>query len=215
MSHKFDAPIPATALKQREESGRTLTYIDGYYAISVANKLIGHNAWAYRVFELTQVQCELKETKKGQRWFVAYTALCEVVASIDGQTVTRQDVGYGSGIDADLGRAHESAAKEAATDALKRALRSLGEAFGLQLYDKTGGAAKGAVESIGKVDAKALVKSWGMSKEETSALKEQCQSVGKTFSPELVSEFVEANPDGPHTLDAFLDYVGYPAEAAS
>jgi len=33
--------------------------------------------------------------------------------------------------------AHESAVKEAETDALKRALRSFGNTFGLALYDKT------------------------------------------------------------------------------
>jgi hypothetical protein len=37
----------------------------------------------------------------------------------------------------DCGLAHESAVKEAVTDALKRALRSFGNPFGLALYDKT------------------------------------------------------------------------------
>ena len=40
------------------------------------------------------------------------------------------------GIDADKGLAHESALKEAETDATKRALMTFGNPFGLALYDK-------------------------------------------------------------------------------
>ena len=36
----------------------------------------------------------------------------------------------------DLGQAHESALKEAETDAMKRALMTFGNPFGLALYDK-------------------------------------------------------------------------------
>jgi hypothetical protein len=51
--------------------------------------------------------------------------------------VVRDGTGYGSGIDRDLGAAHESAVKEAETDAMKRALMTFGNPFGLALYDKT------------------------------------------------------------------------------
>ncbi|EAQ68841.1 rad52/22 double-strand break repair family protein [Synechococcus sp. RS9909] len=48
----------------------------------------------------------------------------------------REGSGAGQGIDLDQGLAHESALKEAETDATKRALMSFGNAFGLALYDK-------------------------------------------------------------------------------
>lgn len=48
----------------------------------------------------------------------------------------REGSGAGHGIDADLGQAHESALKEAETDAMKRALMTFGNPFGLALYDK-------------------------------------------------------------------------------
>ena len=48
----------------------------------------------------------------------------------------REGCGAGHGIDTDLGQAHESALKEAETDAIKRALMTFGNAFGLALYDK-------------------------------------------------------------------------------
>src|SRR4051812_31969840 len=50
--------------------------------------------------------------------------------------VNRDGCGYGSGIDKDIGQAHESAIKEAETDAMKRALMTFGNPFGLALYDK-------------------------------------------------------------------------------
>jgi hypothetical protein len=54
-----------------------------------------------------------------------------------GQAIVREGTGYGSGIDADDGAAHESAVKEAETDAMKRGLMTFGNPFGLALYDKT------------------------------------------------------------------------------
>jgi recombination DNA repair RAD52 pathway protein len=48
------------------------------------------------------------------------------------------DVGYGDGSDkTNPGKAHELAAKEAVTDALKRCAKNLGMSMGLALYDKT------------------------------------------------------------------------------
>jgi hypothetical protein len=49
----------------------------------------------------------------------------------------REGTGAGHGIDVDLGLAHESAIKEAETDAMKRALVTFGNPFGLALYDRS------------------------------------------------------------------------------
>jgi len=51
--------------------------------------------------------------------------------------VCRDGSGVGHGTGATLGEAHESALKEAETDATKRALTTFGNLFGLALYDKT------------------------------------------------------------------------------
>ena len=60
-----------------------------------------------------------------------------LVHTEQGLGTVRGDVGHGQGFGKSLGDAHDSAAKEAVTDALKRALRSFGNPFGLALYDKT------------------------------------------------------------------------------
>jgi hypothetical protein len=58
------------------------------------------------------------------------------VAVHGGTTLIREGSGAGHGIDFVLGRAHESALKEAETNAIKRALMTIGNPFGLALHDK-------------------------------------------------------------------------------
>ena len=65
-------------------------------------------------------------------WGVTYTAWVRIRVG----DVIREGSGAGHGIDADLGQAHESAIKETETDAMKRALTTFGNPFGLALYDK-------------------------------------------------------------------------------
>jgi hypothetical protein len=65
--------------------------------------------------------------------------------------ISREGSGVGHGTGATLGEAHESALKEAETDAMKRALTTFGNLFGLALYDKDQRGVRGAV--IRKIDA--------------------------------------------------------------
>jgi hypothetical protein len=67
---------------------------------------------------------------------VTYTARVRIMVSAGNRTLIREGSGAGHGIDADQGLAHESALKEAETDATKRALMTFGNPFGLALYDK-------------------------------------------------------------------------------
>ena len=105
-------------------------YLEGWHVISEANRIFGFNGWSYEILSLKQA-CEATKNGNGNN-VVAY--ICTISVVVDG--ATRQDVGYGSGISKNLGDAHEGATKEAVTDALKRALRTFGNQFGLALYDK-------------------------------------------------------------------------------
>jgi hypothetical protein len=67
---------------------------------------------------------------------VSYIARVRITITAGDRIVIREGSGAGHGIDADCGQAHESALKEAETDATKRALMTFGNAFGLALYDK-------------------------------------------------------------------------------
>lgn len=133
------APLSRSHVKSRKQAGRDLSYIEGWHAIAEANRIFGFDAWDRETVELRQLG-EPREVDG--KWRIAYMAKVRVVVhtrvAADGSwaTIIREGTGYGSGIDRDMGSAHESAIKEAETDAMKRALMTFGNPFGLALYDK-------------------------------------------------------------------------------
>lgn len=130
------ADLTPKAVKKREQAGRKLSYIEGWWAIAEANRIFGFDGWTRETVEIKCVSEKDRLIGKppNQRagWSVTYT--CKV--RIDAKGVIREGTGAGHGIDVDLGAAHESAIKEAETDAMKRALMTFGWPFGLALYDK-------------------------------------------------------------------------------
>lgn len=132
---ELQAPLISSHVKGRNQGGRQVSYIEGWHAIAEANRIFGFDAWDRETIEIRCVS--ERERKIGQQqkdgWSVSYVA--KVRVTVDGRV--REGVGAGHGIDADLGLAHESAIKEAETDAMKRALMTFGNPFGLALYDKT------------------------------------------------------------------------------
>lgn len=130
------AKLDACHVKERSQAGRKLSYIEGWHVISEANRIFGFGRWNRETISLKVVS--ERERKVGQSnprdgWGVTYVATVRVTVG----DVTRDGTGAGHGIDVDLGLAHESAIKEAETDAMKRALMTFGNPFGLALYDKT------------------------------------------------------------------------------
>lgn len=131
----LQAKLDPAHVKSRSQSGRSLSYIEGWHAITEANRIFGFDAWNR---ETVDIRCVAeRERKVGQAgrdgWSVSYVARVRVTVG----EIVREGVGAGHGIDVDLGLAHESAIKEAETDAMKRALMTFGNPFGLALYDKT------------------------------------------------------------------------------
>ena len=120
-------------VKERTQAGRKLSYVEGWHAIAEANRIFGFDAWTRETLDLRMVAERERQVGQGQGFGVTYIAKVRVI--VDG--VAREGVGAGHGIDRDLGLAHESAVKEAETDAMKRALMTFGNPFGLALYDKT------------------------------------------------------------------------------
>lgn len=135
----LEAKLDAGAVKSRSQAGRTLSYIEGWHAIAEANRIFGFDGWTRETTE-TRLVAE-RERKIGtagkEGWGVSYIAKVRVRAFATDIEIIREGIGAGHGIDVDLGLAHESAIKEAETDAMKRALMTFGNPFGLALYDKT------------------------------------------------------------------------------
>ncbi len=136
MNAALAAPLIRDHVKQRSQAGRTLSYVEGWVAIAEANRIFGFDGWTRETVEIRVVaERERKIGPQGKQrdgWGVSYVAKVRVVC----RGVVREGVGSGHGIDVDLGLAHESAIKEAETDAMKRALMTFGNPFGLALYDK-------------------------------------------------------------------------------
>lgn len=105
-------------------------YIEGWHAIAEANRVFGFDGWSRRTVDL-RVTNEWQTKNKDA---VGYLARVEIEVYGEGpRVVTRHGVGFGSGFGHER---HESAAKEAETDATKRALSTFGWCFGLALYDE-------------------------------------------------------------------------------
>lgn len=128
------APLNAKNVKTRSQSGRTFSYVEAWHAIDEANRIFGFDAWTRETVEMRLVAEKPREVGQYKKpgWGVTYLAKVRVTV---GGTM-REGTGAGSGVDVDLGQAHESAAKEAESDAMKRALMTFGYTFGLALYDK-------------------------------------------------------------------------------
>ncbi|GLK78014.1 hypothetical protein GCM10008171_32680 [Methylopila jiangsuensis] len=121
-------------VRSRTQAGRSLSYVEGWHAIAEANRIFGFDAWDR---ELVSIQLLGEPRLVEGKHRVGYRATVRItVRAGDGTTVVRDGAGFGSGIDRDVDQAHESALKEAETDAMKRALVTFGNPFGLALYDK-------------------------------------------------------------------------------
>ena len=132
---ELGAALDKQKVSTRKQAGVTLSYIEGWWAISEANRIFGFDGWTRETVGLTMVSEREREVGKQKLpgWGVTYTAKVRIEAG----GIVREGCGAGHGIDKDCGQAHESAVKEAETDAMKRALMTFGNPFGLALYDKT------------------------------------------------------------------------------
>ena len=128
--------IAPSRIKNRSKGNITLSYLEGFDLIETANKIFGHGNWSYTITTLEQVS---QEINANQNTVICYKALIRlVVYSQDhNKNISKEDVGFGTGIAKTLAEAHEGAGKEATTDGLKRAMRSFGNQFGNSLYDKS------------------------------------------------------------------------------
>ena len=138
------APLDRAKVQQREQGRSRVSYLEGWQLIAEANRIFGFDGWQRQTIavhcvcqaeRLIGTRSASREPKPG--WGVTYTARVRITVQAGCRPpLIREGTGAGHGIDADLGQAHESAIKEAETDAMKRALMTFGNPFGLALYDK-------------------------------------------------------------------------------
>jgi len=128
------APLSRTYVRTRKQGGREFSYIEGWRVIEEANRIFGFDGWTRETIDVKCVAEKDRTIGEGKNlgFGVSYTARVRITAG----GIVRDGIGAGHGINRDQGQAHESAIKEAETDAMKRALMTFGYPFGLALYDK-------------------------------------------------------------------------------
>ena len=128
-------------VRTRELGERTVSYIEGWHAIVEANRIFGFEGWDR---ETIWSQCVWEEGRREPK-ACAYAVRVRIRVRAGDVIVCREGSGVGHGSGGTLGEAHESALKEAETDAMKRALMTFGNLFGLALYDKDQRGVRGKV----------------------------------------------------------------------
>jgi DNA recombination protein Rad52 len=119
-------------VRSRFANGRELSYIEGWYAISQANRIFGFDSWSR---ETVESRCVLTRENRGA-FLAVYTAKVRITVEANGATIVREGHGTGEGRGPSPGEVHDIALKAAETDATKRALATFGKPFGLELYRK-------------------------------------------------------------------------------
>src|SRR5262249_22823102 len=114
-------------IRTREANGRELSYIEGWYAISEANRIFGFDGWKRETIES---RCVLARENRGA-FLAIYIARVRISVQAGGLTIVREGHGTGEGRSSSPGEVHDTALKAAETDATKRALATFGKPFGL------------------------------------------------------------------------------------
>ncbi|HYL33447.1 MAG TPA: Rad52/Rad22 family DNA repair protein [Stellaceae bacterium] len=129
---KLAGKLPERFVKTRIERAMTLSYIEGWHVIDEANRVFGFDGWDRETVSADCVWQDFRQSPKA----CSYAVRVRIKVRAGRIMVAREGTGVGHGTGATLGEAHESALKEAETDATKRALVTFGNLFGLALYDK-------------------------------------------------------------------------------
>jgi len=128
--------LASNRIKTRSKGNVNLSYLEGFDIIETANRVFGFGNWSYQTVSLESVSSEINQN---QNHVICYKAVVKVLVYDEQHInhISREDVGFGTGIAKTLADAHEGGAKEAITDSIKRAMRSFGNQFGNSLYNKS------------------------------------------------------------------------------
>ena len=135
---QLSEPILAKNVKERDGNSAgtfQLAYVEGWHVIDEANRIFGYSGWTSETIETKLVAEEQK--------CISYIAKVRITVG----DVVREGTGAGHGRFGTLGEKHESAIKEAETDARKRAFMQFGNQFGLSLYNGKDKSWKNNIES--------------------------------------------------------------------
>lgn len=211
----LNAPLDPSVIQVNDFNNKKpdFEYIDRDTVIAQANRIFGFDGWGYRVVGpvtftrtpdvMRQNRTTGKMEKVGQGF---YMALVSVAVRGVG---TRDHVGTWN-IANENPDSHDTAAAGAVTKALKRALRTFGPQFGLELRSTTGGrsghgtGARADATPIKKGGAR-IAKEWADARE--IKVPELCQLMNiNSLGDREISQFMESRSlDDPEKLPDVLD----------
>ena len=112
-------------VRTREAHGRELSYLEGWYLISEANRIFGYDGWSRETLE---TKCILARENRGN-FLAVYIARVRITVAAHGATVVREGHGSGEGRGTSPGETHDIAAQsrrdrrhQASTGHLRQAL---------------------------------------------------------------------------------------------
>ena len=188
-THALRRNVDVRQIRTREANGRELSYIEGWFVISEANRIFGFDAWSR---ETVETRCVLARENRGT-FLAVYIARVRITVHAEGATVIREGHGSGEGRGASPGEVHDIALKAAETDATKRALATFGKPFGLELYRQSRTA---AALPISQPMAGAIAPTrFGFHPDDTTPIPRPSKYYGRRQSPsitERLSEFGRA-----------------------
>ena len=129
----LEQPLDQSLVSHRQGRGnKSYEYIEGHTVIDQANRIFGFGGWGYELAgDVSLRRIEKVDTRTGEIK-VSYAYSAPVRVTVNGAP-SRTDLGFHI-VAEDNPEGHETAAKGAVTDGLKRALRSFGDRFGNGLY---------------------------------------------------------------------------------
>lgn len=129
-TRKLRAELRPEHIRTRTVGGQERCYLEGWHVIAEANRIFGYDGWERETLE---IKCVFTK-QNGNQYSAAYISRVRVSVLTNGRRIVREGAGAGEATTDTPGQAHEFALKAAETDAMKRALVTFGNQFGLSLY---------------------------------------------------------------------------------
>lgn len=120
-------------VKTRDKAGISLQYLETYDVINEANRVFNY-MWNYTITTLNEVD---RSTNQNGNHVITFSAIVKIkIFDQNGNYIERMDTGVGIGTARTIGEAIDNGSKSAISDSLKRCFRTMGSAFGNNLYSK-------------------------------------------------------------------------------
>jgi DNA recombination protein Rad52 len=192
---QLDAKIPRSAVSLRDGGGpKKLSYLEGWYVIARLNEVLGQGNWSYEIASMQLVHSGEVNGKQSVHYIAQVMLKAHLGNGQDARQVYFSDVGYGDGTDKyNIGKAHELAAKEAVTDAVKRCAKNLGMSLGLALYDKS-------QENVDDEEKPETVQAGGSKDTKAAAMGPVRSNSAETVSPGATQSAIGPYPKGDRKL---------------